>query len=126
MVSIMRLDGACLGRPTTSAELSTLGHHHPHRLAQALWRSPTRYRAAYYQLANHSAAVLSGSVVSARYAATFYGAATCLIQGNDAVCFEFLTSKCTALPDLMNNPIAFDAQPAEPLIPARFAQPCQP
>jgi hypothetical protein len=125
MISIMRLDGACLGRPTTPAELSTLATT---TLSDSLKRfgDPQLGTPAYYQIANHSAAVLSGSVVSAKYAATFYGTATCLLQGADAVCWEFLASKCSALPDLLANPIQFDAQPAQPLIPAKFAQACKP
>ncbi len=125
MISIMRLDGTCLGRPTTAAELSTLAAT---TLSDSLKRfgDPQVGVPAYYQVSDHSAAVLSGSVTSARYATTFYGTATCLLQGDDAVCWEFLASKCTALPELIAYPIAFDDQPAQPLIPARFAQACKP
>jgi hypothetical protein len=125
MISIMRLDGTCLGRPTTSAELAALATS---TLTDSLKRfgDPQTGAAAYFQLADHSAAVLSGSVVSDKYAATFYATATCLLQGPDAVCWEFLASKCSALPELIAYPIAFDGQPAQPLIPAKFAQACKP
>ncbi len=125
MISIMRLDGTCLGRPTTSAELGALATT---SLTDSLKRfgDPQTGAATYFQVADHSAAVLSGSVVSEKYGATFYGTAACLIQGTDAVCWEFLASKCSALPELMANPIAFDGQPAQPLIPAKFAQACKP
>ena len=123
MISIMRLDGTCLGRPTTPAELSTLATT---TLTDSLKRfgDPQLSTAASYQPADHPAAVLSGSVVSARYGTTFYGTATCLLQGQDAVCWEFLASKCSALPDLISYPIQFDGQSPQPLIPAKFAQAC--
>ncbi|HSY37041.1 MAG TPA: hypothetical protein VK814_14895 [Acidobacteriaceae bacterium] len=125
MISIMRLDGTCLGRATTSAELAALATS---SLTDSLKRfgDPQIGTAAYFHLADHPAAVLSGSVTSEKYGATFYGTATCLIQGNDAVCWEFLASKCSALPELLAYPIAFDGQPAQPLIPAKFAQACKP
>ncbi len=125
MISIMRLDGTCLGRPTTPSELSALATS---TLTDSLKRfgDPQLSRADYYQLADHSAAVLSGSVVSTKYATTFYAMATCLLQGSDAVCWEFMTSKCSALPELMAYPLQFEGQPALPLIPARFAQACKP
>ena len=125
MISIMRLDGTCLGRPTTSAELAALATT---SLTDSLKRfgDPQVGTAAYFHVADHSAAVLSGSVKSEKYGTTFYGAVSCLIQGNDAVCWEFLTSKCSALPELMAYPIQFDGQPAQPLIPAKFAQACNP
>jgi hypothetical protein len=125
MISIMRLDGTCLGRPTTSPELGALATT---SLTDSLKRfgDPQIGAPAYFHVADHSAAVLSGSVVSEKYAATFYGTVSCLIQGNDAVCWEFLASKCSALPDLIAYPIQFEGHPAEPLIPAKFAQPCQP
>ena len=125
MISIMRLDGTCLGRPTTSAELAALATT---SLTDSLKRfgDPQTGTAAYFQLADHPAAVLSGSVVSGKYGTTFYGTATCLPQGADAVCWEFLASKCSALPELIAYPIQFDGQPAQPLIPAKFAQACKP
>jgi hypothetical protein len=125
MISIMRLDGTCLGRPTTSAELGALTTS---TLTQSLKRfgDPQLSAAAYFHVADHAAAVLSGSVKSEKYGTTFYGTASCLIQGSDAVCWEFLASKCSALPELIAYPIQFDGQPAQPLIPAKFAQPCQP
>ena len=125
MISIMRLDGTCLGRPTTSAELAALATT---SLTDSLKRfgDPQVGAATYFQVANHSAAVLSGSVISQKYGTTFYGTATCLLQGGDAVCWEFLASKCSALPELMAYPIQFDGQPAQPLIPAKFAQACKP
>jgi len=125
MISIMRLDGTCLGRPTSSSELAALTTS---SLTQSLKRfgDPQIGTAAYFQVADHAAAVLSGSVVSEKYGTTFYGTATCLIQGSDAVCWEFLASKCSALPELLAYPIHFDGQPAQPLIPSKFAQPCQP
>jgi hypothetical protein len=125
MISIMRLDGTCLGRPTSSAELAALATT---SLTDSLKRfgDPQIGPAAYFHVADHAAAVLSGSVKSDKYGATFYGTASCLIQGNDAVCWEFMASKCSALPELMAYPIQFDGQPAEPLIPAKFAQDCKP
>ncbi len=125
MISIMRLDGTCLGRPTTSSELAALTTS---SLTQSLKRfgDPQIGTAAYFHVADHSAAVLSGSVKSEKYGTTFYGTATCLLQGNDAVCWEFLASNCSALPELMAYPIQFDGQPAQPLIPAKFAQVCKP
>jgi hypothetical protein len=125
MISIMRLDGTCLGRPTPSAELAALAAS---SLTQSLKRfgDPQIGTAAYFHVADHSAAVLSGSVKSEKYGTTFYGTATCLLQGNDAVCWEFLASNCSALPELMAYPIQFDGQPAQPLIPAKFAQVCKP
>ncbi len=125
MISIMRLDGTCLGRPTTAAELSAIATS---TLTNSLKRfgDPQTGAPGYYQLADHSAAVLSGSVISEKYATTFYATATCLLQGSDAVCWEFMASKCSALPELMAYPIQFESQPAQPLIPARFAQACKP
>ncbi len=125
MISIMRLDGTCLGRPTTAPELGALATS---SLTDSLKRfgDPQIGAAAAFQVADHSAAVLSGSVKSDKYGTTFYGTASCLIQGSDAVCWEFLASKCSALPELMAYPIQFDGQPAQPLIPAKFAPPCKP
>ena len=125
MISIMRLDGTCLGRPTTSAELGALATS---SLTDSLKRfgDPQTGSPTYFQVADHSAAVISGSVVSPKYGTTFYATASCLIQGSDAVCWEFMASKCSALPELIAYPIHFDNQPAQPLIPAKFAQACNP
>ncbi len=125
MISIMRLDGTCLGRPTTSAELGALATS---SLTDSLKRfgDPQTGSPATFLVADHSAAVISGSVVSPKYGATFYATATCLLQGGDAVCWEFLASNCSALPELIAYPIAFDGQPAQSLIPAKFAQACKP
>jgi len=125
MISIMRLDGTCLGRPTTSGELAALATT---SLTDSLKRfgDPQVGAAAYFQVANHSAAVLSGSVRSEKYGTAFYGTVSCLIQGTDAVCWEFMASKCSALPELLAYPIQFEGQPAQPLIPAKFAQACNP
>ena len=72
-----------------------------------------------------SASTLSGSVKSDKYGLTFYGTASCLLQGNDVVCWEFLASDCSQLPELMANPIQFEGQPKAALIPETFAQTCE-
>ncbi len=63
MISIMRLDGTCLGRPTTAPELGALATS---SLTDSLKRfgDPQIGAAAAFQVADHSAAVLSGSVKS--------------------------------------------------------------
>jgi hypothetical protein len=125
MISVMRLDGTCLGRPTTPTELGALATT---SLTDSLKRfgDPQLAATAYFHVADHAAAVVSGSVKSDKYGATFYGTVSCLIQGDDAVCWEFMASKCSALPDLMAYPIQFEGQPAQPLVPAKFAQACSP
>ena len=125
MIMIMRVDGTCLGNPPTAADLGTLVTS---SLTKSLERfgDPQMGTSTSYEVAGHPAAALSGTVKSSQYGATFYGTASCLIQGKDAVCWEFLASDCSRLPDLIANPIKFDGQPAQPLIPAKFAQSCKP
>ena len=125
MILIMRMDSACLGQPTSSSELGSLTTS---SLTQSLKRfgDPQVGTSVDYQIAGHPAAVLSGSVKSEKYGATSYGTASCLLQGADSVCWEFLATDCSKLPELMANPIKFNGQPAEALIPEKFAQTCKP
>jgi hypothetical protein len=125
MIMIMRMDGACLGHLTTTSELGAVATS---ALTESLKRfgDPLMGTSVDYQVAGHPAAVLSGSVKSEKYGATFYGSASCLIQGADTVCWELLASDCSKLPGLMANPIQFNGQPAQALIPERFAQSCKP
>jgi hypothetical protein len=125
MVLIMRMDGACLGHASSASELGTVATS---ALTQSLLRfgNPQVGSSTSYQVAGHPASVISGSVKSEKYGTTFYGMASCLIQGGDSVCWEILASDCSKLPELMANPVKFDGQPAEALIPEKFAQSCKP
>jgi hypothetical protein len=124
MIMILRMDGACLGTATSATDLggittSTLSH------SLQRFGDPQMGTVADYQVAGHAASNLSGTVKSEKFGATFYGTASCLLQGADFVCWEFLASDCSKLPDLMANPIQFSGQPAEALIPKSFAQTCK-
>ena len=125
MVVLLRVDGTCIGQPTAPSELAALATN---TLTQSLQRfgTPQMAASADYLLATHPAAVLSGSVKSEKYGTTFYGTASCTIQGKDAVCWEFLANDCSKLPELIAYPIKFDGESPQPLIPAKFAQPCKP
>jgi hypothetical protein len=125
MIVILRLDGTCIGQPTAPTELAALATN---ALTQSLQRfgTPLMAPSADYLLTTHPAVVLSGSVKSEKYGTTFYGTASCTIQGKDAVCWEFLTNDCSRLPELIAYPITFDGESSQPLIPAKFAQPCKP
>jgi hypothetical protein len=125
MILVMRMDGTCLGRLTTA---SGLGAITTSALTESLKRfgDPQMGTSVDYQVAGHPAAVLSGSVKSDKYNASFYATASCLLQGADVVCWEFLASDCSKLPALLANPIQFNGQPAQALIPEKFAQTCKP
>jgi hypothetical protein len=125
MLMILRMDGACFGTPTPASSLGTVTTS---ALTQSLLRfgDPQVGASADYQIAGHPASVISGSVKSEKLGATLYATASCLLQGTDTVCWELLSSDCSKLPDLMANPIQFDGQPAEPVIPAKFAPTCKP
>lgn len=125
MILIVRMDGVCLGSTTPSSGLGTVTTS---ALTQSLLRfgDPQVGTSADYQVAGHPASVISGSVKSEKFSATFYGTASCLLQGADVVCWEFLASDCSKLPELMANPIQFNGQPSEALIPEKFAQTCKP
>lgn len=124
MILIMRMDGACLGTTTPASKLGAVTNS---ALTQSLTRfgDPQMGKPADYKLSGHPASTLSGSVKSEKYGLTFYGTASCLLQGNDVVCWEFLASDCSQLPELMANPIQFEGQPKAALIPQTFAPPCQ-
>ncbi len=125
MIMIMRLDAACMGSTTSASDLSGLTSS---TLSHSLQRfgDPVVGTAGDYQVAGHAASALSGSVKSEKFGATLYATATCLVQGKDTVCWEFLTQDCSKLPALMANPVKFEGQPAEVLIPEKFAPPCKP
>jgi hypothetical protein len=125
MIMILRMDSACMGQKTTATQLGPL-------VTSTLTQSLTRFGApqvsasADYAVAGHPAAAIAGSVKSDKYGATFYATASCLIQGADAVCWEFLASDCSKLPQLIANPVHFDGQSPAALIPDKFAQTCKP
>jgi hypothetical protein len=123
MVLIMRMDGICRGKVTAPSDLGAVTVS---AFTESLKRfgTPQLGTPTDYQVAGHSASSLSGSVKSEKYAATFYGIATCLLQGSDVVCWELLTTDCAKLPELMSYPVKFEGHPAEALIPAKFAPPC--
>jgi hypothetical protein len=125
MIIIMRMDGVCLGHLPSTSELGSLTTS---ALTQSLKRfgDPQMGTSADYQVTGHPASVISGSVKSEQYGQTFYGTSSCLIQGADAVCWEFMASDCSKLPALMANPVQFNGQLAAALIPERFAQTCKP
>ena len=124
MLLIMRFDSACLAsmklssNPTKAVTSSFAG-------SLGRFGDPEVVQAEDYTVAGRSASATSGSVVSAKYGTTVYGAATCLMQGADIVCWEFISNDCSALPALMSAPVKFEDQPAEPLIPNRFAPTCK-
>jgi len=120
----LRLDGTCLGKdiPLTSVEnLSSSA------LTNSLARfgTPAVDSTSTYTLAGRNAYTVTGTVDSQQYGMTFYGIATCFLQGKDAVCFELLSNKCTNLPDMMSYPIKFDDTPGEALMAAKFAPGCK-
>jgi hypothetical protein len=124
MILIMRMDGACLGSTTPPSRLGAVTNS---ALTQSLKRfgDPQMGAPADYQVIGHPASTLSGSVKSEKYGLIFYGTASCLLQGSDVVCWEFLASDCSQLPALMANPIQFEGQPKAALIPETFTPPCQ-
>jgi hypothetical protein len=123
MVLIMRMDGDCLG-----ATISDLGAVATSGLTESLKRfgDPQVGKPSDYKVAGRAASTIFGTVKSETYGATFYGATSCLTQGKDIVCWELLSSDCTQLPDLMNYPVRFDGETAEPVIPTSFAPACKP
>jgi hypothetical protein len=123
MVLIMRMDGVCLGKVTAP---SGLGAVTLSALTESLKRfgTPQLSMPTDYQIASHSASALFGSVKSEKYGVTFHSTAACLLQGSDVVCWELLSSDCAKVPELMSYPIKFEGHPAEALIPAKFAPPC--
>src|ERR1700679_4009170 len=82
MILIVRMDGVCLGSTTPSSGLGTVTTS---ALTQSLLRfgDPQVGTSADYQVAGHPASVISGSVKSEKFSATFYGTASCLLQGAD-------------------------------------------
>lgn len=125
MAMIMRMDETCLGTTTSANQLnfvtsSALGGSLK-RFGEPVMGTPTSY-----QIAAHDAATVSGVVQSEKYGATFYAIASCIIQGNNVVCWELITSDCSKLPEMMAYPVKFEGAPAEALIPAKFAPTCKP
>ena len=124
MVLIMRLDGVCLG---TTTPVSDLGAVATSGLTESLKRfgdlqvgKPTTY-----EVMGHSASAIFGTVKSVSYGMTFYGGTSCLLQGKDVLCWEFVVSDCAQLSPLMSYPAQFDGKTAEPLIPANLAPACE-
>ena len=123
MVVMIRTDATCLGQSITSGQLPSIATS---ALTQSLARfgTPQVGTADAYKVGGHDAAALAGSVKSEKYGITFYGVATCTIQGTDGVCWEMISNECSRLPAMMKSPVKFEGQPPDALIPEKFAPAC--
>lgn len=124
MALIVRIDFDCMGIPVPptpeGVALSTL------KESLSRFGTPTMDAAVAYKIADSPAEALSGSVVSEKYGATFYGSAACTLIGNSVVCWEFVANECSALPALQASPVTLEGKPATAVIPEKTLAACKP
>jgi hypothetical protein len=133
MIFLKRYDTACLGKQTDTAKAGSatdkaftpvLEHFAAGNVltdALAQFGKPAIGTSTYYDIAGHSASTVSGSVKAPHSSGKniIYGAASCVISGNNIACFEFLSNDCPTLAVLSASTVKFTDAAATPVIPAR-------
>jgi hypothetical protein len=117
MVGIMRMDGACLGVPTTAIPLGPIA-------SSALTESLHRFgegkvlTAVDYKLGDRAASVIRGSVASDKLGTTMYAAVSCVLLDKDIACWEFLATDPAIIDQMAASPVHFYGHEAIPVVPA--------
>jgi len=126
MIFVKRFDGGCLGKEATASGLgATVVAFLTDTLSQ--FGKPTVNSDTGYEIASHSASVVTGSVkvLHARGDTIIYGAASCAISGKDVACFEFLSNDCPNVAVLAASGVKFTGGDVTPVIPAPLVDVCK-
>lgn len=125
MAMIMRMDSKCLGIEIKPEQVSDLAKSSLSEAMHRMGGEPTMGEPNTYELGGHKAAAISATVDSDKYKTTFYGMASCSIQGSDSVCWEFVTTDCSKLAAMIAAPVKFEGKEPQAVIPAAFAIACR-
>jgi len=126
MIFLKRYDKDCLSKEITAAGLGTAAANVLTDTLEQLGK-PAMGSSTDYDIIGHSASTVSGSVkVPPSGKSVIYGAASCVMSGNNIACIQFLSDDCPTLSVLSASTVKFTDTAATPVIPAKLLPACKP